>query len=389
MTHEPKIKVLFRLRSLEMGGVVKVLIDILKHLPKDKLEIDLMVNLYQGELRDQIPPEIKIIKIAKGKEDFSLNPTLRKIQMAARLLKLKILETFPFLLYNFFYKKKYDIEIAFGRAELEMVLKSPQKTSQKIAWVHWEFSHQPEMNKSDLLVQQLGQFDHVIFCSDNVRKQVKTLYEIEFPNYSVIHNVIHPEEIYAQSIVEIPSLNFKDDLFTFSSVGRIKNGKGYPLLLEIHKQLIDQGFFHRIIIAGDGDKLEELRRRANDLGVAETFILLGNKNNPFPYIKHSQAFILPTQTEAYPLSIKEALILGLPVLVTDVGGVSEIVDDNLDGLLMKYDELDIIEKMQRIITDKELYSQLKTKASQASEKFEVEEIYTKIEQLFLNLKNGK
>ena len=46
-----KTKVLFRLRSLEMGGVVKVLIDILKNLPKEHLDITLMVNLHQGELR--------------------------------------------------------------------------------------------------------------------------------------------------------------------------------------------------------------------------------------------------------------------------------------------------------------------------------------------------
>src|SRR5690606_40545107 len=105
-----KTKVLFRLRSLEMCGVVKVLIDILQHLPQEKLDITLMVNLHQGELRNEIPSDIKIIKITKGKEDFNKNPLIYKFQLAMRLLKLNLLNKFPALM-KFYYKENYDVEI--------------------------------------------------------------------------------------------------------------------------------------------------------------------------------------------------------------------------------------------------------------------------------------
>ena len=376
-----KTKVLFRLRSLEMGGVVKVLIDILKNLPKEHLDITLMVNLHQGELRNEIPSDIKIIKIAKGKEDFNKNPLIYKFQLALRFLKLNLLNKFPALM-KFYYKESYDVEIAFGRSELEMVLNSPQKSSKKIAWVHWEFSHAPELNRSEFLVNQLKEFEHVIFCSNNVRKQVKDLFQIDLKSTSVIHNVIHPEEIHQKSQEKIEDQPvFQEKLFTFSSVGRVKNGKGYPLLLNIHKKLLDEGLKHRILIVGDGDKLVELREKAKELGVNETFILLGNKNNPFPYIIDSDCFILPTQSEAYPLSIKEALVLGLPVLASDVGGVSEIVSDEIDGLLMTYDKSDIFAKMKNILTDESLFQSLKSGANQAKLKFETEVIYREIEKL--------
>ncbi|MDX9704150.1 MAG: glycosyltransferase [Weeksellaceae bacterium] len=379
-----KIKIVFRLRSLEMGGVNKVLIDILNHLPKEKLDLTILVNLFQGELRNEIPKNIKLIKIAKGKEDFSKNLLIQKLQLIFRALKLKLLHHFSFLM-KYYYKENYDIEIAFGRAELEMVLKSPQKNSKKIAWVHWEFSHEPELNQSDLLIERLKQFDHVVFCSDNVRRQVKELYGFEFPSSSVIPNVIHPQEILDKSIEKRDDLpKFNDDLFTFVSVGRVKNGKGYPLLLEIHKNLINQGFFHRIIIVGDGDKLVELKEKAKELGINNTFVLIGNKNNPFPYIVNSDCFILPTQSEAYPLSIKEALLLGIPVLATDVGGMSEILTDGIDGLLMKYDKKDIEEKMKFLLNNSILFSQLKSGAAQAKNKFEIEAVYQKIEKLLTN-----
>lgn len=376
-----KKKVLFRLRSLEMGGVVKVLIDILENLSKDQLDISVMVNLYQGELRNQIPKDIQLIQICKGKEDLSQNPFIQKIQLAYRLVKLKVLGTFPYILEKVYYKKEYDVEIAFGRAELEMVLNSPQKNSKKIAWVHWDLSNDPTTKQ----LEMLKRFDHLVFCSDNVRAVIKSLHGIAFPNSSVIHNVIHPEFIIAKSKEEVNDKpHFDDSIFTFSSVGRVKNGKGYPLLLDVHKKLIDQGLGHRIIIVGDGEKLEELRERAKELGMSDTFVLLGNKINPFPYIVDSDFFILPTQSEAYPLSIKEALVLGIPLLVSDVGGVNEILSDQIDGLLMSYDEKDLFEKMKMILTDESLVNRLKMGAVIAKDKFETEEIYNKIEKLLTN-----
>lgn len=384
--NKEKIKVLFRVRSLEMGGVTKVLLDILTHLPKENLEISVLTDLNQGELRNEIPDGIHYQYIAQGKENFSRNPQIRKIQLGLRLLKLKLIKNSPFLL-KFYYKEKYDVEIAFGKSELEMVLQSPQKSSKKIAWVHWEFSHEPVVNKLDLVVSYLQKFDQVIFCSDNVRKQVKELYQVDLKSTSVIHNVIHPDEIRElakEPIHDQPDLT--DDLFTFISVGRVKNGKGYPLLFEVHKKLMEEGKKHRIIMLGDGDKLDELRIKAESAGLENTFILLGNRNNPFPYFKSANAFILPTQSEAYPLSVKEALLMKLPVLVTDVGGVSEIVSDQIDGLLMRYDFDNIKQQMESILTNKDLYLNLKNGAEKSIEKFEVQEIYQRIENLLIKPK---
>lgn len=93
---------------------------------------------------------------------------------------------------------------------------------------------------------------------------------------------------------------------------------------------------------------------------------------------------MPTQSEAYPLSIKEALLLGIPVLATDVGGMSEILTDGIDGLLMKYDKKDIEEKMKFLLNNSILFSQLKSGAAQAKNKFEIEAVYQKIEKLLTN-----
>ena len=99
MSNQPKkIKVLFRLRSLEMGGVPRVILDLLRNLPKDKFDFTLMLNLYQGELIKEIPNGIKLIIVEKGKEQMSSNPFIQKIQLIWRRLKLEVYYKFPSVL---------------------------------------------------------------------------------------------------------------------------------------------------------------------------------------------------------------------------------------------------------------------------------------------------
>ena len=142
-----KIKVLFRLRSLEMGGVPRVVLDFLRNLPKDKFDFTLMLNLYQGELVTEIPKDIKLIVVEKGREQMSKNPFIQKIQLGLRRLKLEIYDKFPSVLYALKVKEDFDIEVSPGYAEFEMVLNSPNKKSKKIGWFHTDVSFDPDQKR--------------------------------------------------------------------------------------------------------------------------------------------------------------------------------------------------------------------------------------------------
>ncbi|CAD7811901.1 hypothetical protein CHRY9390_02434 [Chryseobacterium aquaeductus] len=65
-----KKRILFRINSMKMGGVPKVLIDVVKNLDKDKFDPFILLDLNQGELRDEIPADIKVFSLAKGREDM-------------------------------------------------------------------------------------------------------------------------------------------------------------------------------------------------------------------------------------------------------------------------------------------------------------------------------
>lgn len=378
---KPKIKVLFRLRSLEMGGVPRVIFDLLENLPKDKFDFTLMLNLYQGELTKEIPQGIKVIVIEKGKEYMSKNPLLQKIQLLVRRLKLEIYDQFPSLLYAIKAIEKYDIEIASSYTEFDMVLNSPLKNSRKIAWFHTDVSYDQDEDRVKSRIDKMKKFDHVVFCAAHIRNVIEDLYQVTYPNSSVVYNAIHVEAVKAKAEeikVDYSHLNHP----VFCSVGRLHRRKGYDALIRVHQKLINEGFLHQIVVLGDGEEKENLTAQIKACQVESTFTLLGTKVNPYPYIKNADYFVLPTRSEAYPLVINEALALEKVIISTNVGGIPEMIDDGMDGILVDPNEEAIYEGMKRILQDPVLVEKIKVNTKNAYNKFDAEKIYHQVSSIF-------
>lgn len=379
MTNPTKIKVLFRLRSLEMGGVPRVVLDLLKNLPKDKFDLTLMLNLYQGELRTEIPKDIRLITLAKGKEDFSQNPLIQKVQLALRRLKLAFYDKFPAVFYKLKVKDEFDIEVAPGYAEFEWVLNSPNKKSRKIGWFHTDVSYDKDQNRVMKRIELMRKFDWMIFGSAQTRQVIEDLYGVTYPKSSVIYNVINIEEAVEKSGEFEVNYEVKP---VFSSVGRLHYRKGYDVLMRIHKRLLDEGFVHSIAVIGGGNEMENLQNQARELEVENTFKLFDTQKNPYTYIVNSDFFILPSRSESYPLIIGEAMGLGLPIISTNVGGIAEMIEHDVDGYLVNFDEEKIYEAMKRFLTEPELVEKIREGAKNARAKFNAQKIYDEVTEVF-------
>ncbi len=383
-----KIKILFRLRSLEMGGVQRVVLDLLRNLPKDKFEITLLLNLDQGELRTEIPKDIRLITLAKGKEDFSKNPILYKIQLIFRWLKLRFYEQFPKILYANKVNESYDLEIAPGYIEFESVLNSPNKNSRKIGWFHTDVSYDKDLNRVMKRIELMKKFDWMIFGSEQTRQVIEDLYKVNYPKSSVIYNVINIEE--TQSKAQLFNVNYEIRP-VFSSVGRLHSRKGYEVLMRVHKRLWEEGFTHSIAVVGGGNEMENLKNQRKELGVEDSFLLLDTQKNPYPYMSEADYFILPSRSESYPLIVGEAMVLGKPIICTNVGGVPEMIDNEVDGLLVNFDEEEIYVAMKRFLTEPELVKRLETGVENSPKKFDAQKIYDEVMKVFedqYDLTNG-
>lgn len=374
-----KIKVLFRLRSLEMGGVPRVVLDLLRNLPKDKFDFTLMLNLYQGELISEIPKDINLIIIEKGKEQMSKNPLIQKIQLGIRRLKLEIYNQFPSLLYALKVQDEFDIEVSPGYAEFEMVLNSPNKKSRKIGWFHTDVSYDTNENRVMKRINLMKKFDWMIFGSAQTRQIIDDVYGISYPNSSVIYNVIKLPEVRKKAEEFIADFEIRP---TFISIGRLHHRKGYAELMSIHKRLLDENLLHSVAVIGGGNEMGNLKNKAKELGIEKTFLLLDSQKNPWPYVKAADYFILPSKSESYPLTIGEVMGLHKPIISTNVGGIPEMINDGKDGILVNFDENEIFDAMKKFLTEPELVKNLTEGTKNADQKFDENKIYNQLIEVF-------
>lgn len=387
MSETKKIKVLFRHRSMEMGGVEKVLLSVIENLDQEKFEMTVCLNLNQGELRNEFPSPIRKVYLTQGKEDFSKNKLIQKFQLFQRKNKLEKLRRNPEIIDNDYLKEEFDIEIAMTYNDFESVLNSSNKNSKKIGWFHSEINLPKLQPLVPKILEHFPKFDHMIYCSEKIEKIMHEQYpNLNYPQENVIINAIPIEEIKKKSEEKISDLPKKP---VFVSVGRLHTRKGYHKLMDAHAKLLKEGFEHSVLIIGDGEELANLLAQQKKLGVEKTFIFVGNKMNPYPYLKNADFFIMPSESEAWPLVIAEALILQKPIIATKVGDVEMMIKDRKTGYLIDYKTEEMYAAMKEFLTNEKLISEIKENLKTIEKEFDNQKIFDKVEKIILNLAKTK
>lgn len=378
---DKKIKLLFRHRSMEMGGVEKVVLSLLNNLNREKFDMTICLNMNQGELRNEIPKDVKKRFLTKGKEDLSGNGFIQKVQLVFRNLKLKRAEIDPKMAQKLL-NENFDIEIAPTYSSFSSVLNSANKDSKKIGWFHSDITFPKLQPLVPKILEQIPQFDYFIWGS----KQAKDIFVETYPDFN-----LPPNEVILNAI-PIKELKIKAQEFpitfskkTFISVGRLHTRKGFHKLLEAHANLLKEGYEHDVVIIGDGEERQNLELQAANLGVSKSFKFLGTLLNPYPYVKNADFFILPSESEGWPLIIAETLILQKPIIATNVGGIPEMITDLENGLLIEYDVKAVQNAMKKALTDDLVISKIKENLKKSEDQFDNNNIFAAVEKILLKL----
>ena len=384
MSEEKKIKILFRHRSMEMGGVEKVMLSLMNNLDREKFEMTVCLNLNQGELRDEFPSHVRKVYLTDGKEDFSKNKIIQKIQLFQRRQKLEKLRKNPEIVDREYLKENYDIEIGMTYNDFEPVLNSSNKNSKKVGWFHSEIQVPKLQPLVPKILEHFPQFHYMIYCSEKIKNLMHEHYpNLNYPKESVIINAIPIEEIKQKANADFLLPNAESKIFV--SVGRLHTRKGYHKLMDAHKKLLNEGFQHTVIIIGDGEELPNLLEQQKNLGVEKSFVFAGNQMNPYPFIKNADFFIMPSESEAWPLVIAEALILQKPIIATKVGDVESMIEDRKTGYLIDYDTHEIYVAMKEFLTNEKLVSDLRENLTAIEKQFDNKKIFDEVEEIFVNL----
>lgn len=352
-----KKKILIRIGSLRHGGAEKVLVTFLKNLPKDQYEIDLLLNLYSGKYLSEVPDWINIIYLNKG-EMITTNRIQDIPEKAARVIYQKILKKFPNALYKGKLKgKKYDIEFAAIHGMRDEILSSPLQSSKKIVWIHNDLSQ--VKGYTDEEIRKFFGFDKIMVISEKIEQLFNNLAKNDTEKRKIvkIYNPLDTDEILAKAEKPLLNYHFDEKVPTFISVGTVFPQKGFDRLLQVHKRLLDEGWNHKILIVGDGYDFENIKALKSQLGVDETATMLGFTDNPYPYFKNADFYILSSRYEGFPTVLFEAITLKKKIIATEVSGVSEMLNDGALGLITENSEEGIYLGMKKALSQPEQFNQ--------------------------------
>ena len=128
-------------------------------------------------------------------------------------------------------------------------------------------------------------------------------------------------------------LGFSQQERVLVSVGNLSEEKGHVDLLAIMGDLQRAGLESRLLLVGDGPLRQELEQQARELGISSQVRFLGRRSDIPRVLAAADLMVLPSKTEGMPAVLIEAGLAGLPSVAFDVGGVGEVVDHGVTGLL--------------------------------------------------------
>ncbi|MFN4152678.1 MAG: glycosyltransferase, partial [Candidatus Sericytochromatia bacterium] len=172
----------------------------------------------------------------------------------------------------------------------------------------------------------------------------------------------------------------------FGSSGRLHNLKGFHILLEALSKVKNKNW--NLIIAGDGEEYTNLVKQSKLLGINDNIIFLGWTKDITSFFSNVDIFIHPSFSEGMPMVIIEALYFSKPVIATNVGSVSEMLDDNC-GFIIEMNNPDVLtEKINYFIDSPEVIEKMSIHSRKIfEEKFSQNTILSKIECTYELLKS--
>lgn len=351
-------KIIFGITSLTLGGAERVLIDVANELC-NIYDITIFTIYGNGDLENELNPKIKI-KNLYNKRYSELSRFQKKILPIKIILNNKKI-----------YKKNiegdYTAQISFlegAITRLFSVENKINKNCKKIAWIHNDISKVfgkgiKAKIKTIYDKKFYKKYDKLVFVSnDNLKAFEKKYPEIKENEKEVIYNYIDAKRILNLAKKDEEYGNrFNKNETNLVQVSRLVEQKAIERLIDVHKRLVSSKYKHNIFIIGEGPLEEKLREKIKKEKVQKSFILLGAKKNPYPYMENATANILFSNYEGYPMVIEEAKILNKYIAITDTAARETLTNYEKNSIIVQNNEEGIEKAIKHIVDKKEnLYS---------------------------------
>ena len=178
-------------------------------------------------------------------------------------------------------------------------------------------------------------------------------------------------------------LGLEPDEIVIGTVANYREQKDYPTLLAAAADVIGRGLPVRFVAVGQGPLHDEIHTRHDALGLGDRFLLLGHRPDAVRILAACDVFCLASKWEGLPVALMEALVLGLPVVATAVGGVAEAVTNEREGLLVAPGRSrELADALARVVTDEALRAAMALAARERGGSFDITRAARRIEDLY-------
>lgn len=391
-------KILISSFDMEVGGVERSLISMLNNFDYENNEVDLMLYRHTGDFMNLLTDKVNLLEENKSYSTFrkGIGQTIKEGNVflgAARLLAKLIGElskkdnknnTESVVQMQLMWKyalpflpkldKEYDVAISYLWPHYFVAEKVKAKT--KIAWIHTDYSTIETDIKMDL--KMWNKFDYIMAVSEECKNAFLKKYPSLHNKVKVMENITSPDFIRRMSEEKVDDDISKDNSFKLLSVARLSHAKGIDNAVRALRVLHDRGFtnikWYVVGYGGDEAIIKELIAENN---LEDSFILLGKKTNPYPYMRTCDIYVQPSRYEGKAVTVGEAQILGKPIIITNYTTAKSQVKDSIDGYICELSINGIADGIEKLCRDKELREKLENNCKKAdySNSCELKKLY--------------
>ena len=329
------IKVLFVIPEYSFGGTNKSLENLLALMDKRKYDVSVYCLYEDGG--DYYKKVFAPYIIKKSKLYYWLHDNIYTRKIMGFVNKITKTDHFTFL-YKYeatFLQRKYDFDIVVAYQEgkvTEVVSFFP--SVRRIAWVQCDYPQLVGNVRYDIDKAYYDGYDKIVCVSEYTAYSMRNFFHLPDEKVVGIHNTLNVEHItvMAEGVCEELDCN----KFNIVSVGRLHEEKQFEKIPQIVSQTKVSTPFCWYII-GSGPDEELIRSEINKYHLQDKVILLGMKDNPYPYIKNADLVVMTSRTESFSYVIAEAKLLHTPVLSLDFPVAYEVLDESCGWIAPLHD----------------------------------------------------
>ncbi len=405
----PKKKVLIVSYGMEIGGIERSLIGLLDAFDYHKYDVDLFLFSHEGEFMHLINPNVNLLPEV-DLMSFIKKPIIEVFK--AKYFKLGIIRLYAKLkaiIFELIFKKpgslmsrvcriadhsfpdideNYDLALGF-QTPFDYLL-NHSKATLKIGWVHTDYTNVAV--NADYEFRNWKQLDLIAAVSNECKNTFITVFHTLKDKTIVVENILDPHFVREQAnefdvLSEMPT----HGSVRLCSVGRFCEAKAFDEAILACRKMLDLNYDVKWYIIGYGPDESLLRRMIKENQLEDHFMILGKKENPYPYMKACDIYIQPSRYEGKAVTVREAQILGKPVMITNFPSAKSQLENNVDGYICAMGVDGIVSGLKYLLENPNICIKLKENAKKRDygNVNEVDKIYSYFEKSKIIKSNNK